>query len=459
MTKPKSRKRRKLVVFGLIVLVLGGLAAAALLRKKEPVTSVQTEKVTRRDLVETVVANGRIQPVQQVKISAEVSGEIIELPVKEGQEVRKGDLLVKIKPDVYAANVKSAEAGYQSALASLANSNASLRRAELELQRNQELFENRLLSELDFMAIRTSHEIAKAQNEVAQHQVEVARASLDRTEEELTRTIITAPLAGTISQLNSELGERVVGTAMMTGTEIMTIADLDQMEARVDIGEIDIVLVQVGQSARLEVDAFRDREFQGTVTEIANSSKYAPGGQSQEAIKFEVRIRVDDKESFRPGMSVTAEVETRSRTNVLTVPIQSVTTRAPKPPRPDASGKGTNRTATAGSPGATNAPSAEAVAEPGATNLATTSTNSAAKAAKPGEPPKPIEVVFVVEGDQVRMAPVTRGISDNDHTEILSGLEEGQEVVSGGYRAISRDLEDGRKIMKGGPSLPEAPKR
>lgn len=469
MTKPKSRKRRKWLVFGVILIVLIGLSAAAVLRKREALVSVQTEKVQRRDLTETVVANGRIQPVQEVKISAEVSGEIIELPVKEGQRVQRGDLLVKIKPDTYQANVKSAEAGYQSSLASLSNSMASLRRAELEFQKNENLFNNKLISELDFLAIKTSHDIAKAQYEVATHQVSSAKASLDRVQEELSKTTISAPLSGTISRLNSELGEKVVGTAMMSGTEIMTIADLEQMEAQVNIGEIDVVLVKVGQTAKLEVDAFRDREFKGTVTEIANSANLgAGGGQSQDAIKFEVKIRFDEKETFRPGMSVTAEIETRYRTNVLTVPIQSVTTRPPKP-KPggtntvelaEASG-GTNDTRAANLEGDTNdietasvEDSTNAVAEASDVNTnateAAASTNKTDKA-KEGDRPKAVEVVFLVEGDRVKMTPVKRGISDDNHTEITEGVEEGQEVVSGGYRAISRDLDDGTKIMRGGP--------
>lgn len=461
MTKPKSRKRRKWLVFGIILIVLIGLSAAAMLRKREALVSVQTEKVQLRDLTETVVANGRIQPVLQVKISAEVSGEIIELPVKEGQQVQRGDLLVKIKPDMYQANVDSAEAGYQSAMASLSNSRASLRQAELEFQRNQNLYENKLISELDFLVIKTRHDIAQSQCEISTHQVSSAKASLDRAVEELAKTTISAPLAGTISRLNSELGEKVVGTAMMSGTEIMTIADLEQMEARVDIGEIDVVLVEVGQKAKLEVDAYRDREFLGTVTEIGNSANMGSGGQSQDAIKFEVKIRFDEQETFRPGMSTTAEIETRYRTNVLTVPIQSVTTRPPepKPPAPkpkngtnatevaDASG-GTNVTEAASAGGETNAVDEASIAGTNVTDTAA-STNQTDKA-KSGDRPKAVEVVFVVDGDHVKMVPVKRGISDDNHTEITEGVQEDQEVVSGGYRAISRDLDDGTKITRGG---------
>lgn len=482
MAKKKTRKRRKLLIFGSILVVIVALGAAAFLRKPDAAVVVQTRKVERRDLTEVVVANGRIQPVQEVKISAEVSGEIIELPVKEGQAVKQGDLLVRIKPDTYEASVKSAEANYQSALASESNSEANLRRSKLEYERNRDLFENHLISELDFQAIWTSYEIARTQVEVAGHQVDVAKAALDRAKEELAKTTITAPMSGTISKLNSELGERVVGTAMMTGTEIMILADLNQMEAIVDIGEIDVVLVQPGQRATLEVDAFRDREFRGTVTEIANSAKTGPGGAGQEAVKFEVKIRVDDREAFRPGMSVTAEIETRSRTNVLTVPIQSVTTRPPKPKAPpDSPDAGTgDRVAKADASAAdqesTNAPPAGPApgqaAAAGNTNIAARtaeddsveSSDEERASAKPdaksgksgrkrGKSARAIEVVFVVEGDHVRMVPVKRGISDADYTEIVEGLEEGMEVVSGGYRAISRDLQDGAKIRRGGPGL------
>jgi HlyD family secretion protein len=246
---------------------------------------------------------------------------------------------------------------------------------------------------------------------------------------------------GTVTRLKSQKGERVVGTALMSGTEIMTIANLDEMEARVDIGEVDVILIALGQKARLEVDAMRDRKFTGTVTEIANAAKGTSAGSigssQQEATKFEVKIRINEKDAFRPGMSVTAEVETRARTNVLTVPIQSVTTRLPK--KPD----GTNQTASA------SATNTNAAAHSNS-NLTAAATN--AVQGKKGENQKPIEVVFLVEGDQVKMTPVKRGISDDSYVEITDGLKEAQEVVTGGYKAINRELEDGKKI-KVGPAM------
>jgi len=260
-----------------------------------------------------------------------------------------------------------------------------------------------------------------------------------------------------VTRLLSQLGERVLGTSFNMGTEIMTIADLNEMEAKVDIGEIDVVLIQTGQNARLEVDAFKDRKFNGVVTEIANASKGSSasmmgggggGGQQQEATKFEVKIHIQEKEVFRPGMSVTAEIETRSRTNVLGVPIQSVTTRLPQKPQ---TGKKSAAKSEAGKSG--QAPDAGSTTTNSTSSAAgeRTNTNKSASSKKSGEAPKPVEVVFVANSDNVKMVPIKRGISDDNYMEITEGLHEGDEVISGGYKAISRDLEDGKKIKRGEP--------
>src|SRR5262245_21213295 len=344
MSNGKGKTGRKYWILAGALLICGGAAAWYFqFRKREVIVTVQTEKVARRNLTELVVANGRIHPVVQVKISPEVSGEIIELPVKEGQCVKKGDLLLRIKPDFYLASRRSAEAGYQAAVANRDLADANWKKAEIENERNKQLLRDKLVSESAYLEVKTASDVAKASFDAAAHQVNVAKAALSRAEEELAKTTIVSPIGGTVSKLNSQQGERVVGTAMMTGTEVMVVADLNEMEARVDIGEVDVVLIQQGQKARLEVEAFRDRKFTGTVTEIANSSRNlnaesrsggggggGGGPQQQEATRFEVKIRIKDKETFRPGMSVTSEIETRSRTNVLSVPIQSVTTRPPK---------------------------------------------------------------------------------------------------------------------------------
>jgi HlyD family secretion protein len=440
MANPKSKKRRKIIVFLVIAGVVALLAVVAVFKKKEGVITIQKEKVTRRNLTELVVANGKIQPVVQVKISPEVSGEIIELPVKEGQCVKKGDLLVKIKPDNYVASRNSAQANYKYSVASKNTAEANLEKARLEYNRNEELFKTKLISDSTFLEAKTVFDVATATLAGALQQVEMAHAAVQKAEDDLSKTTIYSPLTGTITKLNSEAGERVVQTAMMAGTDIMTVSDLNEMETRVDIGEIDVVLVAVGQVTRLEVDAFKDRKFKGVVTEIANSANNAgtataaSSSSSTEATKFQVKIRVAEKEAFRPGMSVTAEIETRYRTNVLTVPIQSVTTRLPKETLVKDKPGGTNVVQLAGSD---PAPSGD-----------TNQVKSADKR-RPGEPAKPIDVVFRVAGERAKMVPVKRGISDENYYEIVEGVEAEEEVVSGGYKAINRELEDGKRVIVG----------
>jgi HlyD family secretion protein len=343
---------------------------------------------------------------------------------------------VKLKPDNYLAARNSAQASSQSAVAAKTLARANLTKAEIELKRAQNMSASALISESDLLEAQTSFEVMKATYETSIHQAEQAAATLAKAEDDLSKTTIYAPMDGAVTKLRSQRGERVVGTALMAGTEIMTVADLNEMEARVDIGEVDVVLIQTGQVARLEVDAFRDRKFGGVVTEIANSSKTAAaaaqgggggGGQSQqEATKFEVKIRIQEKEMFRPGMSVTAEVETRYRTNVLTVPIQSVTTRVPKKKEVPAAN----------------------------TSLVVNTARATEQPKKEGDKKdaqKPIEVVFALEGDHVKMVPVRRGISDDAFVEITDGLQEGAEVISGGYKAINRELEDGKRVKLGPP--------
>jgi HlyD family secretion protein len=429
MANPKSRRRRKRIIFAVIVLAVAGLTLAAVFKNKEAVVTIQKEKVARRNLVELVPASGKIQPVVQVKLSCEVSGEITELPVKEGQEVKKGDLLVKIKPDNYTASRNSAEASYKLSIANRESSEANLERSRLEFERVAKLHQNKLISDSEHQQAKTTFDMAVAQLAASAQQVSMAQAQLARADDDLSKTTIYSPITGTVTKLSSQLGERVVGTATMAGTEIMTVSDLNEMETRVDIGEVDVVLIKVGQIARLDVDAFKDHKFKGSVTEIANSSKTTAASTSQDATKFEVKIRFLEKDAFRPGMSVTADIETRYRSNVLTVPIQCITTRMPK----DTS---TN------SAGSTNVAAKKEPAE-----KSPDSSRSGDKK-KAGEPPKAQEVVFVLEGDHAKMVPVKKGIADDDYYEIVEGLKEGDEVVTGSARAI-RDLEDGKKVAVG----------
>jgi HlyD family secretion protein len=442
--KPKRKGRRKFIVFTIIGIAVLGATMYWALRPKDPPVSVQTEKVARHSITETVVANGKIYPVLQVHISPEVSGQITNLPVKEGQFVHKGDLLLQINQDVYVAGLNQANAGFESAIAAKTTAAANLEKAEADFVRNKALFGTKLLSESDFVGFKVARDVAKAQLEAADDQVNVAKASVENAQSLLNKTTIVSPLDGTITTLNSQLGERVLGTVQNAGTDIMIISDLSSMEARVDIGEMDVVLVKPGQKAKLEVDSFKDQKFSGVVTAVANSSEglnaatgmsassSGSSGTGQSATQFQVRIHITDVAEFRPGMSVNATIETRTRTNAVAAPIASVTTRVCKPKiSKDVAGAKTNSVPT------------NAVA------ASSSETNSVKSEKKGEEKVKPVEVVFVVEGDHVKTVPVKIGIFDDDYYEITDGLKEGDEIVVGGYRAISRDLDDGKKISKG----------
>jgi HlyD family secretion protein len=418
-TAAKKKTGRKAIVWSVLIVVLLGLCAAAYFLKPKALLIVQTEPAARRNLVEVVTATGKVQPVTQVKISSEVSGEIIEVGVKEGQPVKKGDLLVKIFPELYIASRNISDAMYKSSLAGLDTAIAQEVKAAAEYKRNKELYDKKLVSDSAFDEANANWVVAKAQSESARHQVENSKAGLKKAEEDLLKCTIYSPLDGTVSQVISEKGERVVGTGMMAGTEMMTVADLGTMEARVDVSEVDVIRVKLGQKVRLEVDSFPDRKFTGTVTRIANTAKTSAAATQQEATKFEVRILIDDKEHFRPGMSVTADIETQYRTNVLSVPIQSVTTRLPK--------------------GAE-----KPVVIKDKEELDAQQDAQAGKRKATG--PKAVDVVFVVDGSKAVMKPVKRGISDENYYEIVEGVGENEQVVTGSYKALAKELEDGKLV-------------
>lgn len=454
----KKRSRKPLLIIGGIALVVTAVMVPVILKHRTPPIIVQTDKVTPRNMTEIVTANGKIQPVVQVTISPEVSGEITELDVKEGQRVKKGDLLLKIKPEFYVAALEQAKASYESSLSSRDSAAASMEKAEADYKRNRELFNHNLIPESEFIGFKVARDMAKAELESSTNRVSMAKASVDSAKDSLDKTTIYSPIEGTVVQLNSQLGERVLGTVQNAGTEIMIIADLSQIEARVDVGEMDVVLIHPGQKAQVEVDAFKDKKFTGIVTQIANSIRSSrqtaaySSGQSQSATTFTVRVRLNELEDFRPGMSVTAEIETRYRTNALTVPLAAVTTR-PKMPDKTMPGK-TNSIASTNNVAATNKTALVKNADD-PTNTLASSTNSAATNSfttdrKSKEAPSRMsEVVFVVDGDHVKQVPVKIGICDDNYWEVTDGLTNGQEVVIGGYKAISKDLADGTKIKKG----------
>jgi len=385
-----KKSKKKIIVLSIIGVVLLGLVALVFLgSKKETIISVQTEKVEKRTLTQIVTATGKIQPEVQVKINAEVSGEIIELPVREGQPVSKGQLLVKIKPDAYQAQYERAQ--------------ATLAKAESEHRRAKELFEKSLVSE--------------AEMEVAKANYQSAKATYKETNETLIKTTINSPMDGVVSQLKSELAERVSGSTFTQGTEIMTVADLTRMEARVDVGENDVVAVSIGDTARIEVDSYPGRKFVGTVTRIANTAKSTGLGTQDQVTNFEVRILLHAPEGihFRPGMSMSCDIETETHNNVYCVPIQSVTVRVPKvEEKPEEPKEG--------------------------------EAQLAVKKSKVKEEDKLDEVIFVVKDGKATTAKVKRGISDDTYVEIVEGASEGLEVVSGPFKAINRDLENESKV-------------
>jgi HlyD family secretion protein len=407
MANGRKKSKKKVIIFSVLGAVLIVLALLVILgSKNEPIVPVQTEKVAMRTITQTVLATGKIYPEVQVQISPEVSGEIIELPVKEGMRVKKGDLLLRIKPDIYIAAKDRAAAG-------LASTEANLRQGESEYNRAKELFGKGLISASELEATKTTYETRRANNDQSQ-------ASLNQAEQDLLKTTIYAPMDGTVSALAVELGERVLGTAQFQGTQVMTVADLSHMEARVDVGENDIVLISIGDTVRIEVDAITDKKLTGIVYEIGNTAKTQGLGTQEEVTNFEVKIRILDKEPrLRPGMSMNATIETETRPNVLTVPIQSVTVRLPE--------------------GEMNGEKKE-----GGDDQANAMPAGAAKVKKKAEKPK--EVVFVLEDNAVKSVEVKRGISDDSYTEIVSGIKENQQVVSGSYKAINRELKDGSKV-------------
>ncbi len=402
-----KKSKKKLIIILIIVVVLAALGVVIFMgSKKETVYTVQTEKVIRRTITQTVVATGKISPEIQVAITPEVSGEIVELPIKEGYQVKRGQILMRIKPDMYNAMRDRQAAGSVSA-------KASMDRSESEYRRAQDLMKKGLIAQSELEAAKTSFDMAKAQYDQAQ-------ASVNQAQEDVRKTTIYAPMDGTISQLNVELGERVLGTSQFQGTNVMTVADLSRMEARVEVGENDVVLIALGDTTRIEVDALQNKKLTGIVYEIANSATTKGLGTQEEVTNFEVKIRILDKDpGLRPGMSMTATIETETKQNVLAVPIQSITVRSEDKKNMQGMSGG-------GEGSDENMPINEKIKE---------------------KVEKAKEVVFCVANSVAKTTEVKRGIADDTYVEIVSGLEEGKEVVSGSYKTISRDLEDGAKVQ------------
>ncbi len=428
MANGKKKSRKKLIIFSSLGLLVVALIVIVLVSgNKEKVIAVQTEKVKRMTLVQVVEANGKINPQTQVKINAEVSGEIIDLPVKEGDRVRKGQLLCRIKPDAYLADRDQAVANLNRAKSALVQRRADLKRIESEFKRQSELHSKGLISDSDFESGKNALDAATSNVESAEYDVQNSQAFLTRQKENLGKTSIYSPIDGIVSQLLSKNGERVSGSSFTQGTEIMTVSDLAVMEARVEVNENDVVLISLNDTARVEVDAFPDRIFTAVVYQIANTANTKAAGTQEEVTNFEVRLLLLDKGvEFRPGMSCSAKIETETKTNVLAVPLQAVTTRDPRKK------------------------SEEQPMEEGQEGMASTP--------KKEERAKPDQVVFLAAGGVARKQVVHTGISSDSFIEVLDGLKEGQEIIKGNYRAVSRDLEDNSKIRIDNSGRSAAPK-
>jgi len=434
---PKSKRVRNIILglVGLVVLI-GGVVYRS--KHATPAQPVTVEKSVVRTITQLVTATGKIQPETEIKISSEVYGEIIELPFREGAKVKKGDLLVKLKPELYQTQVDQQSAAVESSKATLVRTKAKYDQATSDLKRYEDLYHHNLASESDYILYKTNFEMARADYLASQANVHQVEGVLGQMQNQLSKTVIYSPMDGTVSSRSSEIGEHVVATGSFTGTEIMRVADLNNMEVQVNVNENDIPNVKVGDHAILTIDSYPDRKFSGFVKEIASSSggssasgsgssAQASAASSDEVTNFLVKIRVADRDiQLKPGMSATADIETQTVANVVAVPIQSVTVRAEGGLTAEEVQKN----------------ELKASQEKTGNDLMVNSDKENAKRMHNTLQ----RVVFVKEGDIVKMKPVVTGIADNTWIEIKSGVSANEEIVSGTYAAISRKLKDGMKV-------------
>lgn len=410
MAKNNKKSKKKLYIFsGIGVLILAIIILVITQGNKNEVIKVQTEKVEKRTITQTVTATGKIDPEFKVIITPEVTGEIVSLPVKEGDQVKKGDVLLRIKADTYLAAKQRAEANLQSARATLSMRKAEKERVIASYNRIKELHAKKLASDSELENAKSEYLTILAQIESSEAMVNQSEASVKEAIEQLNKTTIISPIAGTVTQLNVELGERVLGSGFSQGTNLMTVADLSKMVAIVDVDENDIVLISLGDTARIKVDAFGDRVFKGVVSEIGNSAKTTGFGTQDQVVNFEVKIKIlDYDKNLRPGMSCNSTIETETRQNVISVPLVSITARGNTGLMEDEEGAQFTQV----------------------------------KTEKNGKN-EVEEIVFIVKDGKAKSVKVKTGISDDNYIQILEGVSVGEEVISGSYRAISRELKDG----------------
>ena len=418
-------KKKIIILISIIVALIVGLVIlkkTGVLKGNDTSIEVETAKADEITIIETVSATGKIQPEIEVKIASQVSGEIVSLPVKEGQVVKKGDLLVKINPDLYTSGVSRSVSNYAGTKSGLAQADASFNEAKSNYERNKTLFEKGIISRSDWDKSIASFEVAKASKQTAYFNVQSAQASVKEAKDNLGRTIIFAPASGTISMLNVELGERILGTQQMSGTELMRVANLNNMEVEVSVNENDIVKINIGDETKIEVDAYLKKEFKGIVTNISNSATSAVTADQVTNFKVKVRILKESYQDlligkpktyspFRPGMTATVDIITTRKEKVIGVPISSVVIKADTLPTPKF----------------------DQVDEENTGKIKS-------------KIDKKLECVFVKSNGKAKIRIVKTGIQDDTNIEILSGLKKGDEIITGPYNTVSKELNSGDKV-------------
>jgi HlyD family secretion protein len=412
------KKKTIYIIAGIAVVIIVLLVVgkkAGWFGKSGNFKEVEVTEVQRFDVIEKVSATGKIQPEVEVMLSSEVSGEIIELPIVEGQQVQKGDLLVRVNPELYQSSLERSRAGLQNIRSGLSQAEASLKEAQANYERNKTLFEKGIISKAEWDRIVSAYEVAQASRQAAFYNVRSAEASVNEALENLGRTNIYAPMSGTISSLDAELGERVVGTQQMAGTEILRVADLSDMEVEVDVNENDIVKISIGDSTLVEVDAYLKQEFKGVVTEISNSANAT--ATADQVTNFKVKVRIlkesydhllegkpENFSPFRPGMTATVDIITNRRDDVIAVPISAVVVKAD------------------------------------------TTAGRRNKENDKASPDELFETVYLKEGDEAKVRVVVTGIQDDARIEIKEGLETGETIITGPYNTVTKVLKPGDKV-------------
>lgn len=418
-------KKKIFILAGIVVALIIGLVIlkkSGVIKGNDNSIEVEIAKADEITIIETVSATGKIQPEIEVKIASQVSGEIVSLPIKEGQVVKKGDLLVKINPDLYTSGVSRSVSNYAGTKSSLAQADATFNEAKSNYERNKTLFEKGIISRSDWEKAIASFEVSKASKQTAYFNVQSAQASVKEAKDNLGRTVIFAPADGTISMLNVELGERILGTQQMSGTELMRVANLDNMEVEVSVNENDIVKINIGDETKIEVDAYLKKEFKGIVTSISNSATSTTTADQVTNFKVKVRILKESYQDllagkpktyspFRPGMTATVDIITTRKEKVIGVPISAVVIKADTLPTPKF----------------------EAVDDENTDKIKS-------------KVDKKLECVFVKSNGKAKIRIVKTGIQDDTNIEIISGLQKGDEIITGPYNTVSKELNSGDKV-------------